>query len=144
MVESLARPSRPRLVSESSLTADISSGEEEDGKVVKPRQIRRPPAKIRSRAKLKNRKKSEATTEFLAKKTSLVATSEGSRQEEENWKILAEDVVELLEQQPDFCLDVDQLNGLLGEQVGVLGSLNGPLNERDLKTKMVDHVEVIL
>ena len=144
MVESLARPSRPRLVSESSLTADISSGEEEDGKVVKPRQIRRPPAKIRSRAKLKNRKKSEATTEFLAKKTSLVATSEGSRQEDENWKILAEDVVELLEQQPDFCLDVDQLNDLLGEQIGVLGSPGGPLNERDLKTKMVDHVEVIL
>merc|ERR550517_140768 len=137
VVESLARPSRPRLVSESSLTADVSSGEE-----VKPRQIRRPPAKIRSRAKLKNRKKSEATTEFLANKTSVVATSEGNRQEQENWKILAEDVVELLEEQPDFCLEVEQLNGLLGGQIGVLGSPSGRLNERDLKNKMVDHVEV--
>lgn len=142
VVESLARPSRPRLVSESSLTADVSSGEEEDNTVVKPRQIRRPPAKIRSRAKLKNRKKSEATTEFLAKKTSVVATSEGNRQEQENWKILAEDVVDLLEQQPDFCLEVDQLNDLLGGQIGVLGSPGGRLNERDLKNKMVDHVEV--
>ena len=137
MVESLARPSRPRLVSESSLTADVSSGEE-----VKPRQIRRPPAKIRSRAKLKNRKKSEATTEFLANKSSVVGTSEGNRQEQENWKMLAEDVVELLEEQPDFCLEVEQLNGLLGGQIGVLGSPGGRLNERDLKIKMVDHVEV--
>ena len=144
VVESLARPSRPRLVSESSLTADVSSGEEEDNTVVKPRQIRRPPAKIRSRAKLKNRKKSEATTEFLAKKTSVAAPSEGNRQEQENWKILAEDVVDLLEQQPDFCLEVDQLNDLLGGQLGVLGSPGGRLDERDLKNKMADHVEVTL
>ena len=112
--------------------------------MVKPRQIRRPPAKIRSRAKLKNRKKSEATTEFLAKKTSVAAPSEGNRQEQENWKILAEDVVDLLEQQPDFCLEVDQLNDLLGGQIGVLGSPGGRLDERDLKNKMADHVEVTL
>ena len=88
--------------------------------------------------------KSEATTEFLANKSSVVGTSEGNRQEQENWKILAEDVVELLEEQPDFCLEVEQLNGLLGGQIGVLGSPSGRLNERDLKNKMVDHVEVIL
>ena len=124
------------------MTADVSSGEEDDTKV-KPRQIRRPPAKIRSRAKLKNRKKSEATTEFLANKSSAVSSgNEGNnRHEQENWKILAEEVVDLLEQQPDFCLEVDKLNDLLGE-VGLLGSSSGRLNERDLKNKMAEHVEV--
>merc|ERR1712223_1877708 len=138
MVESLVlRSSRPRLVSESSLTADVSSGEDE---VNRPRHIRRPPAKIRSMAKLKNRKKSEATTEFLSKKTSLVGTV--SRQEQENWNILAEVVVDLLEQEPDFCLDVDQLEELLGDQVNLLGSPRGSLKGADLKAKLGDNIEV--
>ena len=138
VVESLVlRPSRPRLVSESSLTADVSSGEEE---VNRPRHIRRPPAKIRSRAKLKNRKKSEATTEFLSKKTSIVGAV--SRQEQENWNILAEEVVDLLEQEPDFCLDVDQLEQLLGDQVNLLGSPRGSLKGTDLKAKLGDNIEV--
>ena len=125
------------------MTADVSSGEEMEDNKVKPRQIRRPPAKIRSRAKLKNRKKSEATTEFLANKSSAVSSgNEGNnRHELENWKILAEEVVDLLEQQPDFCLEVDKLNDLLGE-VGLLGSSSGRLNERDLRNKMAEHVEV--
>ena len=125
------------------MTADVSSGE--DDNKVKPRQIRRPPAKIRSRAKLKNRKKSEATTEFLANKSSAVSSgNEGNnRHELENWKILAEEVVDLLEQQPDFCLEVDKLNDLLGE-VGLLGSSSGRLNERDLRNKMAEHVEVTM
>ena len=54
---------RTRQTSESSLTADISSTEE-DGKLSASR---RPHAKIKSRLKLKNRKKSEATPEFLGK-----------------------------------------------------------------------------
>ena len=64
-----------------------------------------------------------------------------NRHEQENWKILAEEVVDLLEQQPDFCLEVDKLNDLLGE-VGLLGSSSGRLNERDLRNKMAEHVEV--
>ena len=106
----------------------------------RPRHIRRPPAKIRSRAKLKNRKKSEATTEFLSKKTSLVGAV--SRQEQENWNILAEEVVDLLEQEPDFCLDVDQLEQLLGDQVNLLGSPKGSLKGTDLKAKLGDNIEV--
>ena len=51
-------------------------------------------------------------------------------------------MVDLLEQEPDFCLDVDQLEELLGDQVNLLGSPRGSLKGTDLKAKLGDNIEV--
>ena len=79
---------RARHASESSLTADMSSPDE--GQAEKAG--RRAHAKIKSRLKLKNRKKSEATPQFLGRSAALAVPVHSSTRRPERNRVLQEQV----------------------------------------------------
>ena len=79
---------RARHASESSLTADMSS--QDEGQAEKAG--RRAHAKIKSRLKLKNRKKSEATPQFLGRSAALAVPVHPSTRRPERNRVLQEQV----------------------------------------------------
>jgi hypothetical protein len=96
------RAGRARQASESSLTAEPSSPE--DDLVAGRRAVSRP-SKGRARLKLKSRKKSEATPEFLARG--------------ERWRGLARQAEAMLLAEPDYCLETTVLRRRLPGDLSV-------------------------